>query len=130
MQSAKHKWSTRGSLLFQSYRARYMQAQFVHDIVIYWYAIETICKLSHNCLKRNQYSNLFINQTVNQIHFKQDLFLWNKIWLRTSKELLCWPTIYQMNYQHNDYDRSDEWKHTTMISLISESINKIIKQLW
>ena len=54
MQSAKHKLSTRGSLLFQSYRARAMQAQFLHDIVIYWYEIETDCKLDHNFLKKNQ----------------------------------------------------------------------------
>ena len=53
MQSAKHKLSTRGSLLFQSYRARSMQAQLLPDTVIYWYAIETICKLGHNFLKVN-----------------------------------------------------------------------------
>ena len=111
-------------LLFQSYRAKYMRVQFLPDIVSYWYAIKSICKLSHNYLKRNQYSNLFINQTVNRIHFKQDLFLWNKIWLRTSKELLWWPTNYQMNYQHNDYDRSNEWKHTTMISLMDKIISR------
>ena len=54
MQSAKHKLSTQGSLLFQSYRARSMQEQFLPDIVIYWYVIETVCKLGHNFLKRNQ----------------------------------------------------------------------------
>ena len=54
MQSAKHKLSTRGSLLFQSYRARYMRAQFLPNSIIYWYAIETICKLDHICLKVNQ----------------------------------------------------------------------------
>ena len=75
MQSAKHKLSTRGSLLFQIYRAISMQAQFLPHTIIYWYAIETICKLSHNFLKVNQTSNLFINQTVNRTHFKQDLFL-------------------------------------------------------
>ena len=53
MQSAKHKLSTQGSLLFQSYRARSMQAQFIHDTVIYWYEIKTVCKLGHNFLKRN-----------------------------------------------------------------------------
>ena len=54
MQSAKHKLSTLGSLLFQSYRARSMQAQFLPDTVIYWYAIETLCKLDHTSLKRKQ----------------------------------------------------------------------------
>ena len=62
MQSAKHKLSTRGSLLFQSYRVRYMQAQFIPDIVIYWYAIETLCKVDHTFLKVNQTSNLFVNR--------------------------------------------------------------------
>ena len=62
MQSAKHKLSTRGSLLFQSYRARSMQAQFLHDTVIYWYAIKTLCKVDHNFLKVNQTSNLFVNR--------------------------------------------------------------------
>ena len=51
MQSAKHKLSTRGSFLFQSYRARFMQAQFLPDIVIYWYAIVTVCRLDHTYLK-------------------------------------------------------------------------------
>ena len=54
MQSAKHKLSTRGSLLFQIYHARSMQAQFIPDIVIYWYEIETNCKLDHNFLQINQ----------------------------------------------------------------------------
>ena len=34
MQSAKHKLSTRRSLLFQSYRERSMQAQFLPDTVM------------------------------------------------------------------------------------------------
>ena len=56
MQSAKHKLSTQGSILFQIYRARSMQAQFLSDtaIYIYLYAIETVCKLGHTFLKRNQ----------------------------------------------------------------------------
>ena len=54
MESAKHKLSTQGSLLFQSYRERSMQEQFLPDTVIYWYAIETLCKLDHTFLKRKQ----------------------------------------------------------------------------
>ena len=80
MQSAKHKLSTRGSLLFQSYHARSMQAQFLPDIVIYWYAIKTLCKLYHTFLKVNQTSNLFINPNCKSNHtstesilMKQDL---------------------------------------------------------
>ena len=79
MQSAKHKLSTRGSL-FQSYHARSMQAQFLPHTVIYWYAIETICKLGHNFWKVNQYLNLFINPNCKSNHtstksiiMKQDL---------------------------------------------------------
>ena len=60
MQSAKHKLSTQGSFLFQSCHARSMQPQFLLDTVIYWYAIETLCKLDHTFLKVNQSSNLFI----------------------------------------------------------------------
>ena len=60
MQSAKHKFSTQGSLLFQSYHARSMQAQFLPYTVIYWYAIETLCKLDNTFLNVNQSSNLFI----------------------------------------------------------------------
>ena len=41
MQSAKHKLSTQGSLLFQSYHAISMQAQFLPDTVIDWYEIKT-----------------------------------------------------------------------------------------
>ena len=48
MPSAKHKLSTQGSLLFQSYCARSMQAQFLPDTIVYWYAIETLCKLDEN----------------------------------------------------------------------------------
>ena len=40
-----------------------------------------------------------------------------------------------MNYQHNDYDKSNEWKHksnewkhTTTISLMNESMNEIIRK--
>ena len=80
MQSAKHKLSTRGSLLFQIYHARYMKAQFLPDTIIYWYAIETICKLGHNFLKVNHYPNLFINPNCKSNHtstesilMKQDL---------------------------------------------------------
>ena len=80
MLSAKHKLSTQGSILFQSYRARSMQAQFLPDIVIYWYVIETLCKLDHTSLKVNQTSNLFINPnckshytSTESILMKQDL---------------------------------------------------------
>ena len=41
MHSSKHKLSTQGSLLSQSYRAISMQAQFLPDTVIHWYEIET-----------------------------------------------------------------------------------------
>ena len=68
MQSAKHKLSTRGSLLFQSYRARSMQAQFLPNIVIYWYAIETICKLDQTFLKRKQTLIVFINPNFKSNH--------------------------------------------------------------
>ena len=51
MQSAKHKLSTQGSILFQSYRARSMQAQFLPDTIIHWYKNKTICKLDHNFLE-------------------------------------------------------------------------------
>ena len=54
MHSAKHKLSTQGILLSQSYRAISMQAQFLPDTIIYWYAIETLCKLDHTFLKVNQ----------------------------------------------------------------------------
>ena len=57
MQSAKHKLSTRGCLLFQSYRARSMRAQFPPDTVIYWYAIETVSKLDHPFLKKKTKPN-------------------------------------------------------------------------
>ena len=79
MQSAKHKLSTRGSLLFQSYCARSMQAQFLPNIVICWYEIETVCKLVHTFLKVNKTSNIFIkshcksNLKQNQLFMKQDL---------------------------------------------------------
>ena len=75
MQSAKHKLSTQGSLLFQSYRARSMQAQFLPNTVIYWYAIETLCKLDHIFLKRKQTSILFVNPIVNLITLQQNQFL-------------------------------------------------------
>ena len=75
MQSAKHKLSTRGSLLFQSYCAKYMRVQFLPNTVALLVCNRNYCKLSHNFLKVNQTSNLFVNQTVNQTHFKQDLFL-------------------------------------------------------
>ena len=68
MQSAKHKLSTRGSFLFQSYRAKSMQAQFLPNIVIYWYAIKTICKLDHTFLKVNQTLNLFVNPNCKYNH--------------------------------------------------------------
>ena len=61
MQSAKHKLSTQSILLFQSYRARSMRAQFLTDTVIYWYQIETLCKLDHTFLKRKQTPILFVN---------------------------------------------------------------------
>ena len=80
MQGAKHKLSTRGSLLFQIYRARSMQAQFLPDTVIYWYAIETLSKLDHTFLKRKQTLILFVNPNCNSntlqtksILMKQDL---------------------------------------------------------
>ena len=37
-----------------------MQAQFLPDTVIYWYEIETLCKLDHTLLRVNETSNLFI----------------------------------------------------------------------
>ena len=80
MQSAKHKLSTRGSLLFESYSVRSMQAHFLLDTVIYWYAIETVCKLDHTFLKVNQSLNLFIKSNcksntlqTKSILIKQDL---------------------------------------------------------
>ena len=81
MESAKHKLSTRGCILFQIYHAKYLRVQFLPDIVIYWYTIITVCKLDHNFLKVNQYSNLFINPNCKSDHtstesilIKQDLF--------------------------------------------------------
>ena len=69
-----------GSILFQIYCARSMQAQFLPDTVIYWYAIETLCKLDHTFLKVNQSSNLFIKSNcksntlqTKSIPMKQDL---------------------------------------------------------
>ena len=67
MQSAKHKLSTQGSLLLESYRERSMQAQFLPDTVIYWYEIETLCKLDHS-LKINEISNVFIKSHCKSNH--------------------------------------------------------------
>ena len=82
MQSAKHKLSTQGSILFQSHRARSMQAQFLLDTVIYWYVIETLCKLYHTFLKRKQTPIIFVNPNyksntlqTKSIVMKQDLKL-------------------------------------------------------
>ena len=76
MESAKHKLSTRGSILFQSYiRAKYMQVQFLPDIVIYWYAIVTVYKLDHTCLKVNQSSAHSEYHTVNLIILQQNKLL-------------------------------------------------------
>ena len=99
-----------------------MQAQFLPDIVIYWYAIETLYKLDHNLLKVNQYSNLFINRNVNRTHFKQDLFLWNKIWLHKYKRSVVlandlpnelsiqglWQIQWMKEY---NYDKYNAWNH-------------------
>ena len=80
MQSAKHKLSTRGSLLFQSYRAISMQAQFLLDTTIYLYEIKTQYKLDHTFLKRKQNQILFVNPNCKSntlqtkyIPMKQDL---------------------------------------------------------
>ena len=80
MQSAKHKLSTQGSLLFQIYHARSMGAQFLCDIVIYWYEIKTHYKLDHTFLKRKQILILFVNPNYKSNHtstesilMKQDL---------------------------------------------------------
>ena len=80
MHSAKHKLSTLGSLLFQSYHAISMQAQFLPDTVIYWYEVKSLCKLDHTFLKVNQSSNLFIKSNyksntlqTKSIPMKQDL---------------------------------------------------------
>ena len=55
MQSAKHKLSTQGSLLFEIYRARSMQAQFLLDTVdLNWYEIKAHYKLDHTFLEINQ----------------------------------------------------------------------------
>jgi len=87
---------------------------FYLTLLIYWYAIETLCKLDHICLKRNQCSNLFINQTVNRIHF-------NKIYSYETRS----------DYVHlkNCYvgQRSTKWIISTMImtDLMNEST-----QLW
>ena len=98
MQSAKHKLSTQGSLLLESYRERSMQAQFLPDIVIYWYEIETLCKLDHTFLKINQTLMLFIkshykpSHTSNmeiKINFYKEISNYINL-----EEMLCWPTIY------------------------------------
>ena len=68
MKSAKHKFSTRGSLLFQSYRARSMQAKFLRDTIIYWYEIKTHYKLDHTFLKRKQTPILFVNPNCKSNH--------------------------------------------------------------
>ena len=80
MQSDKHKLSTRGSILFQSYHARSMQAQFLPDTVIYWYEIKTHYKLDHTFLKRKQSLIPFVNPNCKSNHtstesilMKQDL---------------------------------------------------------
>ena len=80
MQSAKHKLSTRESLLFKSYHVRSMQAQFLPDTVIYWYEIKTHYKLDHTFLKRKQNLILFVNPNYKSNHtstesipMKQDL---------------------------------------------------------
>ena len=80
MKSAKHKLSTQGSLLFQSYRARSMQVQFLPDTLIYWYEIRTHYKLDHTLLKRKQTPIIFINLNCKSNHtstksilMKQDL---------------------------------------------------------
>ena len=80
MQSAKHKLSTRGSLLFQSYLAISMQGQFLPDTVIYWYEIKTHYKLDHTFLKRKQSLIIFANPNCKSKHtstesifIKQDL---------------------------------------------------------
>ena len=75
MQSAKHKLSTRGSLLFQSYHARSMQAQFLPDTVIYWYAIKNLCKLDHTFLKRKQILILFVNPNYKYNHTSKESIL-------------------------------------------------------
>ena len=80
MQSAKHKLSTRGILLFQSYHARSMRAQFLPDTVFYWYEIKTLYKLDHTFLKIKQTLILFVNPnfkfnhtSTESILMKQDL---------------------------------------------------------
>ena len=78
MQSAKHKLSTQGSLLFQSYRERSMQEQFLPTTVIYWYAIKTLCKLDHTFLKVNQTLNLFVNPNCKCNHTSTKLILMNQ----------------------------------------------------
>ena len=37
-----------------------MRAQFIPDTIIYWYAIETLCKLDQGLLESNQTLNLFV----------------------------------------------------------------------
>ena len=95
MQSAKPKLSTRQSLLFQSYRARSMQAQFLPNTVIYWYAIETHCKLDHTFLKRKQTPILFVNPSCKSNHTSNKIYSYETRSKYINLEaMLCWPTIY------------------------------------
>ena len=75
MQSANINYQPEEVFYFKVIMQDLCKHNFYLTLLIYWYAIETLCKVDHTFLKVNQILNLFVNQTVNRTHFKQDLFL-------------------------------------------------------
>ena len=68
MQSAKHKLSTQGSLLFQSYRAKYIQAQFLPAIVDLLVCNQNYLQTRSHLLESKSILSLFIKSHCKSNH--------------------------------------------------------------